>query len=118
MATTVTRDRERAFHANVGVSERHLRGQVAGPFEVGDLVRALEADGWRPDGETPDGRLVYAHADWQWPAHIDASWENLREGSTPFRLLATEMGIPQEELVKLLKQTRPRRRWRVGRRRR
>jgi hypothetical protein len=72
----------------------------SGPFTFADLERAIEADGWLPDGHGDHPN--YSHETKRGKVQLDKKWTGVKKGSMVFRSVASQAGLSQRELQKLL----------------
>jgi hypothetical protein len=84
-----------------------LKGQwkerPAGPFAGADVERVLQARGWRPEPqESPDETRIYRHAAASWPVAVNPEWTDIWQGDAVFRTICRDLGVSENELVRLL----------------
>jgi hypothetical protein len=71
-----------------------------GPFDFAEFEKAIEADGWVPDGHGDHPN--YKHPTKRGKVQLDKKWTGLKKGQTAFRGVASQAEMTQKELIKLL----------------
>lgn len=71
-----------------------------GPFDFAEVEKAIESDGWVPDGHGDHPN--YKHPTKSGKVQLDKKWTGLKKGQIVFRSIASQGGLTQNELIKLL----------------
>lgn len=71
-----------------------------GPWTFADLERAIVRDGWYEvrHGDHPN----YKHATKRGKVQLDKKWTGVKKGHTVFKGVASQAGLTQHQLQKLL----------------
>lgn len=74
-----------------------------GPFDGGDVERALISEGWTPEAaHSSDKWAVYRHPERDGRVLVNPDWEAFYEGDAIFKCLCRDMNITPDDLVRLL----------------
>jgi hypothetical protein len=73
-----------------------------GPFTGPDVVRAIEAEGWKLFRGDPNPWHTYHHPENPGILSIDPNWAEIWEGDMTFEIVRGRMGVSAKRMLELL----------------